>query len=375
MDANTPDGLLRWFSELEDPRVGHNIQHVFSDLLAIAILAVICGAEGWVEVAEFGRCKEDWLKTFLHLPSGIPSHDTFGRIFSKIRPDQFERCFLNWTAHLAKLKKRLVAVDGKTLRSSFDHANEKSAIHMVSAWCQENHLVLGQITTDAKSNEITAIPKLLELLDIKGAIITTDAMGCQKKITKNIVDAEADYILQVKDNHPTLHEELKLLFKEGLRDDCLGIAHDFHEHTNGGHGRIETRRIWVTYDISWFSERSQWKGLSCFICVEAIRTQQGKTSVERHYYLSSVKAISASEFLTLIRGHWSIENKLHWSLDVNFREDDCRIRKGHSSENFSRLRRLALNLLKKDKTRKVGLKCKTKACSWDHDYLLQILTQ
>ena len=246
---------------------------------------------------------------------------------------------------------------------------------MVRAWCQENHLVLGQITTDAKSNEITAIPKLLELLDIKGAIITPDAMGCQKKITKNIVDAEADYILQAKDNHPTLHEELKLLFKEGLRDDCLGIAYDFHEHTNGGHGRIETRRIWVTYDISWFSERSQWKGLSCFICVEAIRTQQGKTSVERHYYLSSLKPISASEFLTLIRGHWSIENKLHWSLDVNFREDDCRIRKGHSAENFSRLRRLALNLLKKDKTRKVCLRCKTKACSWDHNYLLQILTQ
>ncbi len=375
MDANHPEELLRWFKELDDPRVGHNIQHVFSDLLAIAITAVICGAEGWVEVAEFGNSTEDWLKTFLSLPKGIPSHDTFGRVFSKILPDQFERCFLNWTAQLAKLKKRLVAVDGKTLRNSFDHANNKAAIHMISAWCQENHLVLGQITTDAKSNEITAIPKLLELLDIKGAVVTTDAMGCQKKIAKKSVNSGADYLLQVKDNHPTLHEELKLLFDENSLNDHQGIAYDFYECTNGGHGRIETRRIWVTHEISWFSERSQWKGLSCFICVESIRRQQGNTSVERHYYLSSLKEMSAKEVLTFVRGHWSVENKLHWSLDVSFREDDCRIRKGHAAENFSRLRRLALNLLKKDKTRKVGVRCKSKVCSWDRNYLLQILTQ
>lgn len=375
MDANTPEGLLRWFSELEDPRPGHNIQHVFSDLLAIAILAVICGAEGWIDVALFGRCKDQWLKTFLHLPNGIPSHDTFGRVFGTLNPDQFERCFLNWTACLAKSKKRLVAIDGKTLRSSFDHAHEKAAIHMISAWCQENHLVLGQITTEAKSNEITAIPELLELLDIKGAVVTLDAMGCQKKIAKKIIDSEADYILQVKDNHPTLHEDLKLLFKDGLSDNCQGITYDFFEQTNGGHGRIETRRIWVTQEIGWFAERHQWKELSCFICIEATRQYQGKTSVERHYYLSSLKKVIASELLALIRGHWSIENKLHWSLDVSFREDACRIRKGHAAENYSRLRRLALNLLKKDKTHKVGLKGKSKACSWDHDYLLKILTQ
>lgn len=375
MDANTPEGLLRWFDDLEDPRVGHNIQHRFSDMLAIAIIAVLCGAEGWSEVAQCGRCKQKWLKTFLPLPNGIPSHDTFGRVFGCLNPESFERCFLNWTAHLAKTKKRLVAIDGKTLKGSFDKANEKSAIHMISAWCQENHLVLGQLTTDAKSNEITAIPELLELLDIKGAVVTLDAMGCQKKIAQKIIVSEADYLLQVKDNHPTLREELALLFKDGLCDDCQGIEYDFYEQTNSGHGRIETRRIWVTQEIGWFVERSQWQGLSCFICVEAIREYQGKTSVERHYYLCSVKTMIASELLALIRGHWSIENKLHWSLDVSFREDACRIRKGHAAENYSRLRRLALNLLKKDKTRKVGLKSKTKVCSWDHDYLLQILTQ
>lgn len=375
MDANTPGELLRWFRDLEDPRKGHNIQHRFFDMLAIAIIAVICGAEGWCEVAECGRCQQEWLKTFLALPNGIPSHDTFGRVFGRLLPEQFERCFLNWTAHLAKTKKRLVAIDGKTLRSSFDHAHEKSAIHMISAWCQENHLVLGQLTTDAKSNEITAIPELLELLDIKGAVVTLDAMGCQKKIAQKIVDSEADYILQVKDNHPTLHADLILLFEEGQGQDCQGIEYDYHEQTNGGHGRIETRRIWVTQEIQWFAERDQWPGLSCFVCVEAVRETQGKTSVERHYYLCCLKTTLASEVLALIRGHWSIENKLHWSLDVSFGEDACRIRKGHAAENFSRLRRLALNLLKKDKTRKMGIKSKCKACSWDRDYLLQILTQ
>ena len=282
---------------------------------------------------------------------------------------------MNWTAHLAKTKKRLVAIDGKTLRSSFDHAHEKSAIHMISAWCQENHLVLGQLTTDGKSNEITAIPELLELLDIKGAVVTLDAMGCQKKIAQKIVDSEADYILQVKGNHPTLHADLILLFEEGQGQDCQGIPYEYHEKTNGGHGRIETRRIWVTQEIQWFAERDQWPGLSCFVCVEAVRENQGKTSVERHYYLCCLKTTLASEVLALIRGHWSIENKLHWSLDVSFGEDACRIRKGHAAENFSRLRRLALNLLKKDKTRKIGIKSKSKACSWDRDYLLQILTQ
>ena len=374
MDANTPEGLMRWFKDLEDPRVGHNIQHLFSDMLAIAIIAVLCGAEGWSEVAQCGRCKQKWLKTFLPLPNGIPSHDTFGRVFGCLAPDQFERCFLNWTSHLAKSKKRLVAIDGKTLRGSFDHASEKAAIHMISAWCQENHLVLGQLTTDAKSNEITAIPDLLELLDIQGAVVTLDAMGCQKEIAKKIIASGADYLLQVKANHPSLHEDLALLFKDALRDDCQGIAYDFHEQTESGHGRIETRRLWVTPEIGWFAERDQWAELSCFICVEATRRQGDKTSVERHYYLSSLTALTASELLPLIRGHWSIENTLHWSLDVSFREDACRIRQGHAAENYSRLRRLALNLLKKDKTCKLGLKGKSKVCSWDHDYLLKILT-
>jgi predicted transposase YbfD/YdcC len=374
MDAKTPGGLLRWFGDLQDPRPGHNIMHLLSDMLAIAILAVICGAEGWAEVEYFAHCKHEWLKTFLRLPHGIPSHDTFGRVFSRILPEQFERCFLNWTAHLAKHRSKLIAIDGKTLRRSFDSASGKEAIHMISAWCQENHLVLGQLATEAKSNEITAIPKLLKLLDLKGAVVTIDAMGCQQKIAKTIADGEGDYILQVKENQHTLHESLKLLFAEGLRDDCQGVRYATADDVDKGHGRIETRTCWTTTDIKGIDPDRQWNGLKTVACVKSLRETAEGSSTQYHYYISSLAGKDASEMLQLIRGHWSIENTLHWTLDVQFREDDSRIRKGHSAENFSRLRRWALNLLKQDKTHKLGLKGKSKCCSWDHNYLLQILT-
>lgn len=375
MDANAPDGLLRWFGELEDPRPGHNVMHRLSDLLAIAILAVLCGAESWVDVATFGCCKIDWLRTFLSLPHGIPSHDTFGRVFSRLDPAQFEKCFMNWMAAVAQSPVRLIAVDGKTLRHSFDRASEKAAIHMISAWSQANQLVLGQLTTEAKSNEITAIPQLLELLDLKGAVVTADAMGCQKAIAAKIVDQGGDYLLQVKDNHPTLHEELQLLFVEGMRPDCLGVTYEFTEQTDAGHGRIETRRLWTTQEVDWYAEADQWERLARFICVEAIREVDGKRSTARRYYLSSRRHATPESLLGMIRGHWGIENGLHWCLDVSFSEDSSRIRQGHAAENFSRLRRLALNLLRQDKTLKIGLKGKSKACSWDHQYLMNILCQ
>jgi predicted transposase YbfD/YdcC len=375
MDANAPGGLLRWFGDLEDPRPGHNVMHRLSDMLAVAILAVLCGADSWMDVATFARCKEPWLRTFLPLPHGIPSHDTFGRVFGRMNPLSFEKCFMKWMAALAQSPCRLIALDGKTLRHSFDTADQKAAIHMISAWSQENQLVLGQLATEAKSNEITAIPELLDLLDLKGTVVTTDALNCQKSISEKIVDQGGDYLLQVKGNQPSLLEDLELLFAEGMRAGCQGVRHEYTEEVDGGHGRVEQRRLWTTDDVDWYGDAAQWKGLSRFVCVESIRQVGDHRSVDRRYYISSLRRATARFLLETIRGHWGIENRLHWCLDVSFNEDHSRIRKGHAAENFSRLRRLALNLLRKDKTYKVGLKTKAKACSWDHQYLLNILTQ
>jgi len=376
MDVDAPRGLLRYFSDLKDPRVNRTKRHLLEDLLTIAIGGVICGAEGWVQVAQFGRCKREWLQTFLQLPNGIPSHDTFGRVFAKLDPAAFEECFRKWIRALASHSQgRLIAIDGKTMRRSLDAANGQAAIHLVSAWSQANRLVLGQLATDAKSNEITAIPELLKLLDVDGAVVTIDAMGCQKKIAAQIVDQGGDYVLQLKGNQGGLHEETVLLFEEGLRDDGRGIASTTTATTNGGHGRIEERRIWVTPEIEWFAERGQWKGLRSLARVEARRTVNGVTSREFRYYLSSLDGKDPERMLDLVRGHWGVENSLHWSLDVSFREDDCRIRQGHAAENFSRLNRIALNLLKAETQQKVGIKTKRLCAGWDHTYLLKVLTR
>lgn len=374
--VEAPRSLMRMFSELEDPRMDRTKRHSLTDILTIAICAVICGAEGWTQVEEFGQAKLKWFRTFLRLPHGIPSHDTFGRVFAKLAPDAFEACFMKWIETLAhKSRGRLIAVDGKTIRRSLDQAGNKAAIHMVSAWCQANHLTLGQVATETKSNEITAIPKLLELLDLHGSVVSTDAMGCQKRIAKQIIKQKADYLLQLKANHGTLYEDVKLLFDQGLRDDCQGIAYATAQTTDKGHGRIEKRRIWATWETDWFAERSRWKGLGCFICVESERLVDGARSQERRYFISSLDGRDPKRLLELTRGHWSIENQLHWCLDVQFREDDCRIRQGHGAENFSRLNRIALNLLKRQTKHKAGIKTKRLRAGWDHDYLLRVLTQ
>jgi predicted transposase YbfD/YdcC len=376
MDVDAPGGLLRYFGELKDPRVNRTKRHLLADILAIAICAVICGADGWVQIAQFGRCKRKWLETFVELPHGIPSHDTFGRVFAKLDPAGFEACFMKWINALAESSAgRLIAIDGKTLRRSFDAAAGKAAIHLVSAWCQANHLVLGQRATDAKSNEITAIPELLKLLDIRGAIVSIDAMGCQKKIAADIIDGGADYLLQLKGNQGGLHDETALLFDQCLTDDSQGVAYATAQTVNGGHGRIEQRRIWVTPEVGWFAERGQWKNLRTLARVQARRTINGKTSTEYRYYISSLDAGDPARMLELIRGHWEVENSLHWSLDINFREDESRIRKGHAAENYSRLSRIALNLLKRETSQKVGIKTKRLTAGWDHDYLLKLLTQ
>jgi predicted transposase YbfD/YdcC len=375
MTVDAPSGLLRYFSELKDPRMNRTKRHHLSDILTISICAFICGANGWTQVEEFGRAKLKWFRTFLPLPNGIPSHDTFGRVFAKLDPTAFEACFRRWIESLAKKTNgRLVAVDGKTLRHSFDNANKKAAIHMVSAWSEANHLVLAQVATEEKSNEITAIPKLLKLLDIQGAVISIDAMGCQKAIAGQIIDQQGDYLLALKGNQGGLYEEVKLLFDQCIRDDCQGVAYATAQTVNGGHGRVEERRVWTTWQVDWFAERKLWKGLSCFVCVQSKRTINGETSTERRYYICSLDGKDPHRILALTRGHWGVENRLHWSLDVQFREDESRIREGYAAENYSRLNRIALNLLKQQTNHKVGIQTKRLRAGWDHDYLLKVLT-
>lgn len=376
MDVGAPRGLLRFFDEVQDPRMERTKLHALNDILVITICAVICGADTWTEVELFGRSKEAWLRTFLELPNGIPSHDTFGRVFARLRPDQLENAFMKWTAALAEASgERLIAIDGKTICRSFDKASGRGAIHMVSAWCETNHVVLGQLATEAKSNEITAIPRLLEMLDIKDCVVTIDAMGCQKEIAKQVVQQEGHYVLAVKDNQPSLHEVVKNTFDELTGRGIPGVAYDFHEDIDAGHGRIETRRTWTTGWTDWWSGRADWAALRSFVCIESFREINGQTSTERRYYISDLDGTDARAMLGHVRGHWGIENKLHWSLDVTFREDTLRNRVGHSAENFSRIRRLALSLLRQEKSCKVGAKGKRMKACMDQDYLLRILCQ
>jgi len=375
MDVDAPRGLLRAFAQLEDPRMDRTKHHKLSDILAIAICATICGADDWSKMELFGQCKEKWFRTFLELPNGIPSHDTFRRVFMLLDPEAFEQCFLSWVAELSEASGgRLIAIDGKTIRGSLDRANTKAGVHMVSAWCNANEMVLGQLATDEKSNEITAIPRLLKLIDVSNAVVTIDAMGCQKNIAKTIVDEGGDYVLQLKGNQGGLHDETVQLFDQCLRDDCLGIEHTTARTMDKGHGRIERRTIWATEDVGWFAERNQWKNLRSLIRVQCERTVEGETSREYHYYLSSLSSKEPEKLLSYIRGHWSVENRLHWSLDVSFGDDGRRTRTGYGAENASRLARIALNLLKAEKTLKASIKSKRLYCGWDHPYLLKVLT-
>ena len=366
--------IMVYFGELPDPRVDRTRLHRLDDIVVITILAVICGADSWTDVADFGRAKESWLRTFLALPNGIPSHDTIGRVFAALDPTALERCFVKWTADLAtQTAGQVIAIDGKTLRHSFDTAHAKAAIHMVSAWAAANQLVLAQVATDAKSNEITAIPKLLELLDLKGSLITIDAMGCQKEIARKIVDRGGDYLLAVKDNQPTLHERVKGLMDEAIQDDFAGSQHDYWEQTEKGHGRIEIRRVWCTGEAHWIQLSEQWPGLASLGAVECERILGDKHSRDRRYFISSLDGRSAQRIGQAVRDHWGVENGLHWSLDVSFGEDACRVRANYAAENFSRLKRIGLNLLKQEKTLKVGIKGKRLMAGWDEPYLLKVL--
>jgi len=329
---------------------------------------MICGADNWVAIEEFGLSKEAWFTDLLGLENGIPSHDTFGEVYAAIDTDHFSLCFSRWVADLATLTEgEVIAIDGKCLRRSLDKASKKAAIYMVSAWAQQNNLVLGQVKVDDKSNEITAIPKLLARLDIAGAVVTIDAMGCQKKIAEQIKRQEGDYVLSLKGNQGNLHDDVKTFFTSSLSPDVASVSYD------GGHGRIETRSLRVTADIAWLQERHDWKGLQSIIAVTAKRELDNKVTEETRYFISSLDANDPKRLERVVRAHWAIENSLHWVLDVAFDEDSNRTRKGHSDANLSVIRHIALNLIKTEKTSKVGVKIKRLKAGWDNDYLLRVI--
>jgi predicted transposase YbfD/YdcC len=379
MDGSATAVFLRYFDGLKDPR-RHNVRHLFSDILTIAILAMMSRADDWREIHEYAAGHAPWLRTFLSLPKGIPCADTLRRVFARIDPLAFERCFIAWTQALSQCTEgRFIAIDGKTLRRSFQHAWAKQGLHLVSAWCDSNQVVLGQLAVEHKENEIVAIPKLLELLNLKGAVVTIDAMGCQKEIARTIRSQQADYVLAVKENQPMLHQKVKSLMDDAIREKFKGMEGDACESTDAGHGRIERRRVWCTPEVKWLGEAAEgWCDLRSVGAVECVREDlsTGKTTTERRYFIASLDGTDADVFGAAVRQHWGVENKLHWVLDVGFGEDQSRIRKGHGAENFSRLRRIVLNKLRTfDTQRRVSLKTKRYRCLIDRQYLLDALKQ
>jgi predicted transposase YbfD/YdcC len=373
MTAAQELSIAHHFADLTDPRIDRSRLHELLDIIAIAICAVVAGADSWDDIEDFGNAKIAWLSTFLDLPNGIPSHDTFRRLFERLDPDEFRRGFLGWIEALHEATERqVVAIDGKTLRRSFDRARGKSALHLVHAWATANHLLLGQAAVDEKSNEITAIPRLLEMLSIAGAIVTIDAMGCQKEIARTIRGREADYVLALKANHEHLFEQV-VAFWDGVSPRPMrGPEIGYHREWSEGHGRDEFRRCWATSDLSWLEGREEWEGLRSVVMIEAERFIGDKSSVETRYYLSSLED-DAKLLNEAVRSHWGVENSLHWVLDVTFDEDRSRIKKENAPENFGLLRRLALCLLKKESTSKRSIKGKRLQAAWDDGYLQRVL--
>jgi len=375
VEQNPAATIAEHFSELEDPR-RYNKRHLLHDIIVVAICAAICGADDWVAVEDFGHAKQSWFEEFLELPHGIPSHDTFGDVFRVLDSDQFRRGFIQWVQAVNEVTGgQIVPIDGKKLRRSHDKTLGKNAIHMVSAWAAENHVVLGQIKVDDKSNEITAIPQLLDLLEISGCIVTIDAMGCQREIARKIVeDKDADYVLALKGNQGGLFEDVKGLFEHAQE---VGFENCEHYRTEEkGHGRREVRECWTASDsesLASIQSLADWQDLRTVIMVKSERFVGDKRSEESRYYISSLSG-DAEQALEAVRGHWGIENKVHWVLDIAFREDDCRIRKGNGAQNFAILRHIALNLLKQEKTAKCGVKNKRLKAGWDESYLLKVLS-
>jgi predicted transposase YbfD/YdcC len=364
--------IRKHFAGLTDPR-RRKVTYPLINIVTIALCAVIAGADDFVTIATWGRQKRGWLARFLDLSAGIPSHDRFNALFKTIKPAEFERCLLSWITSLHEVTAgQIVAIDGKTLRQSFDKADAKSAIHMVSAWATANHISLGQVVVDQKSNEITAIPKLLELLDVSGSLVTIDAMGCQAEIAGKIIEGKADYVLAVKANQPTLHEGIVEFFLDHMEDDFARVKVSRHETKEHGHGRDEHRTYLVCDVPDDLPDRGRWKGLKRIGVAISDTVRGGKPCDEVRYYILSRK-LSARSFGAAVRGHWGIENSCHWQLDMSFGEDRCRIRKGHADANFAVVRRMALSLLKNEKSQRVGVKAKRLTAGWNDEYLEQVL--
>jgi len=365
--------LFDSLGQVPDPRMERTKLHQLVDILVIAVCATICAAETWEEIEEFGRAKESWFKKFLALPNGIPSHDTFRRVFLLISPKKFQEAFLVWVRSVAEVAAgEVVAIDGKQARGART-PDGKEGLRMVSAWACEQRLVLGQLKTGEKSNEITAIPLLLELLALKGCIVTIDAMGCQTEIASQIISQEADYVLSLKGNQGQLYEEVVEYFEWAEKSSFKEIEYDYCATLEKDHGRIEGRKCWVTEETDWFVEKAEWAGLRSFIMVEAEREVLGQAAtMERRYFISSLAA-DAKRALRAVRGHWQVENSLHWVLDVAFGEDACRTRTAHAPENLATLRHIAVNLLKQERSCKLGIKSKRLKAGWDESYMLKVL--
>jgi predicted transposase YbfD/YdcC len=382
MQTHPKLSLIEHFENLPDPRVNRTKDHDLIDVVIIALCSLLCAAESFYDMEEFGLAKQEWFKTFLGLRNGIPSHDTFNRLFAALDPEKFLECFLAWTQSVRQaVDREIVALDGKALRRAI--AGDQSIKYIVSAWAEDNGLVLGQIKVADKSNEITAVPRLLRVLELSGCIVTLDAMGCQKNIAKEIIEADADYVLALKGNQETVHQEVKTFLDatlaqrqeprlKGTQLSTAAATLGMWETVEKDHGRLETRRYYQSDQLNWFADCGKWEGLQSVGMVEAIPETNGQRSVERRYYLSSLP-LGVETFARAVRSHWAIENKLHWTMDVCFREDQSRARTGYAAENLATLRRLALNLLKKEKTKKRGIRTKMPSASWDHSYLLRLL--
>jgi predicted transposase YbfD/YdcC len=374
--------LVEYFATISDPRVNRTKEHRLVDVLIIGVCTLLCSGETFNDMEDFGNAKLDWFKTFLELPNGIPSHDTFNRVFSALDPQEFLEAFLLWTQSLRRaVPDEIVAMDGKALRRALDA--DQSPKYIVSAWAEDNGLVLGQLKVGEKTNEITAVPQLLRVLELAGCIVTLDAMGCQKEIAKEIKEADAEYVLALKGNQETVHREVKEFLDEvvaesktwkapGVQTGPAAAELASKKVVEKDHGRLETREYYQSANLSWFADLAKWEGLRSIGMVEATREVKGKISKERRYYLSSLP-LDVERFVRAVRGHWGVENKVHWILDVQFGEDQSRARTGYAAENLATLRRFALNLLKNEKTKKRGIRGKQLNASWDHAYLLRLL--